>query len=81
MQLTFTYLIEGARHVTVASWVSLTLFVSWQEPVLRVMVIAGAMTTAGIAAAGTRFAGAQYLQTVLTLLIRFFKTLQTYDPK
>ena len=61
---TWTQLMVGGRHVMADCRVLFTFFTSWHEPVLRVMVMAGAITTAGFIFAGVRVAGAQYLAIV-----------------
>lgn len=59
--LTLTQSMVGAKHVTMSCPAALAFFASWQEPVLRVMVMEGEMMTAGFWTAGSRVAGAQNL--------------------
>ena len=61
--LTLAQSMVGGKQRTVVWPGFVLLFVTWQEPVLRVTVIEGEIMTAGVGVAGTSLAGAQNLRT------------------
>ena len=64
-----TQVMVGGSHVATSVFVALTSCAIEQDPVVRVTVMVGPSSTAGVTADGTRVAGAQNLQVICSKLL------------